>query len=640
MRLRKSLLLVMYLVPSLAGLFVNYVELLAIAAFLWMTYWMWKSIEGPRARMTPGKSVGYQLIPAYGLYWMFQVYPGFATDFNKHAKSVGESVGAPAPRLSRGLMLAHVVLFMLTASMTKMASQPTYQMSNNIGVAAVLISVWLAAIVVDAIVIGKVCDAVNWLADATTAPLPASPATAPSDSPVKHTRLGITSSILALLMLAAFVVMLASRDAASGAGVDLSWSSLPTLNGASTLLTILLGVVASSMAIAAFGRRDTHKVFAAVGLSGALVLLTVTAALMMSSESGMANSGDPSAKLRMTANHLRLFPIVENGKWGYMDARGRVAILPQFGWADSFSEGLAAVRIGDKRTGKWGYIDKTGKLVINPQFDKVGAFSEGLAWVIINGKYGYVDKTGKLVVNPQYDFGYDYSEGLAMVKLGSLLTGRDGYIDRTGMYAINPQFELAEPFHEGLAAVTTRGGCGYIDKTGKLVINPQFDRACNFSEGLAEVTFGDWQTGKSGYIDKTGKLVINPQFDRTSGFSEGLAAVVIGTYPSWKWGFIDKSGEYAIDPQFDDAGDFSEGLAVVRYGEEYTGESNTGKWGYIDKTGKLVINPQFDHTFGFSGGLAWVNIGGKQDPGEDYNVIGGMSGYIDKTGKYVWGPTE
>src|SRR5215472_13961814 len=74
-----------------------------------------------------------------------------------------------------------------------------------------------------------------------------------------------------------------------------------------------------------------------------------------------------------------LFPVVEHGRWGYIDQTGRIVIPPQFDGADPFSEGLAQVWIG----GKVGYIDTTGQIVIAPQYDPhVGAspgFSEGRA---------------------------------------------------------------------------------------------------------------------------------------------------------------------------------------------------------------------------------------------------------------------
>ncbi len=93
-----------------------------------------------------------------------------------------------------------------------------------------------------------------------------------------------------------------------------------------------------------------------------------------------------------------LFSIIRNGKYGFIDKTGQIVINPQFKFAWSFSEGLAAVEIGDKQAilgGKWGYIDKTGKYVINPQFDEAWEFMYGHAMVKIGGKIGTIDKTGK-----------------------------------------------------------------------------------------------------------------------------------------------------------------------------------------------------------------------------------------------------
>ena len=52
---------------------------------------------------------------------------------------------------------------------------------------------------------------------------------------------------------------------------------------------------------------------------------------------------------------------------------------PQFDEVFDFSEGFGNV----KNDGKWGYIDKKGKVVIEPQFDDASDFSEGFAKVKI-----------------------------------------------------------------------------------------------------------------------------------------------------------------------------------------------------------------------------------------------------------------
>jgi len=121
----------------------------------------------------------------------------------------------------------------------------------------------------------------------------------------------------------------------------------------------------------------------------------------------------------------------ERGNEGYIDKKGNVVINPQFDYANKFSEGLAAVKIGDK----WGYVDKMGKYVINPQFDRAGDFSEGRAAVMMGDKWGYVNKTGKLVINPQFKFADDFLGGWAFVSYESQENEngfRQGYIDKTG----------------------------------------------------------------------------------------------------------------------------------------------------------------------------------------------------------------
>jgi len=59
-----------------------------------------------------------------------------------------------------------------------------------------------------------------------------------------------------------------------------------------------------------------------------------------------------------------LATVYDNGKFGYIDKSGNEVIPPKYDAASDFSEGLAAVRIGDRNTGKWGFIDKSGKEVL------------------------------------------------------------------------------------------------------------------------------------------------------------------------------------------------------------------------------------------------------------------------------------
>jgi len=205
-----------------------------------------------------------------------------------------------------------------------------------------------------------------------------------------------------------------------------------------------------------------------------------------------------------------LTPVEIDGKWGFIDKVGKLVIKPQFDEADTFSEGLASIAVGkvnytSKKTGKtdpdiimdmgkFGYIDKTGKVVIQPQFGFAMSFHEGLAAVKtgslsdFESGWGYIDKTGKIIIPLKFLLASEFSEGLAAVTVGS--------------FDQKPTSENDLP------------KSGYIDKTGNIVIQPQFGMiggAGNFMGGLAQVNsnFFPAQDDHSGpsYIDKTGKFI-------------------------------------------------------------------------------------------------------------------------------------
>jgi hypothetical protein len=131
-----------------------------------------------------------------------------------------------------------------------------------------------------------------------------------------------------------------------------------------------------------------------------------------------------------------------------------------FDGADSFSEGMAEVLVGDKR----GYIDKACKIVIEPQFDGADSFSEGLAAVTLGDKYGYINKAGEVAIEPQFGSGaFRFFDGLARVTVGN----KYAYINTAGEVVIELDYRMVFPFSEGRAVVYLGDyKWGYIDKSG------------------------------------------------------------------------------------------------------------------------------------------------------------------------------
>ena len=318
----------------------------------------------------------------------------------------------------------------------------------------------------------------------------------------------------------------------------------------------------------------------------------------------------------------------QKGPWGYLKADGTWLFAPQFAGARTFSEGLAAVRIGER----WGYIDTTGAVVIEPQFwytadPGYGAsgFSEGLALVFVGRKGGFIDTTGAWVLEPQWQGARDFRDGMA-------LTFRRGdasvrFIDRTGALVMTPSGELYEGiFSEGLAAASRGGKWGFIDTTGAWAIPPRDPEPSEFHDGRALSCRGEIGDGRRcGYIDKTGRLVIPRIYQKALPFSEGLAAVTPAanneyTLGGRRVGYIDTSGTWVIKPAYrDDADPFSEGLAFAE-------DSKTKESGYIDRSGKTVFEIPGMQGGEFSQGLATT-----------FDVVDGRNemGYVASDGTII-----
>ena len=320
-----------------------------------------------------------------------------------------------------------------------------------------------------------------------------------------------------------------------------------------------------------------------------------------------------------------LFPVLIEGRAGYINGSGQMVIPPQFLESHPFSDGLALVRKRkDPRLtdSSPGYVNPEGEFHDIPGASMLGEYREGLARarfpsprVFLGMSWCFIDLTGSIALRTEYDDVGDFSEGLAWVEervhfLFVLISDTFGYIDRSGALVIPLQFESAGNFSGGLANVTLKGKKGYINHKGDLVIAPRFDGVGPFSLGRAPVRI----EGRWGFIDTSGSMVIPPVYEDARPFADGLAAVKSGA----NWGFVGRSGEPAIAPQYSDVSGFHEGLSAVLM---------QGKWGYIDTAGALRIRPQFDYAQTFTQGVAMVEVAHRR-------------GYIDLTGKYIWQPSN
>jgi hypothetical protein len=127
---------------------------------------------------------------------------------------------------------------------------------------------------------------------------------------------------------------------------------------------------------------------------------------------------------------------LDEGSYTYYNTTIRQAFEKTFAAADSFSDGLAAVKVD----GKWGYIGTDGEYAIQPRFEAANAFSDGLAAVKVDSKWGYINTAGQFVIPNQYDEAGNFLEGYAVVRAGTVVqcVDKDGAAVQLYTLAVEP----------------------------------------------------------------------------------------------------------------------------------------------------------------------------------------------------------
>lgn len=307
-------------------------------------------------------------------------------------------------------------------------------------------------------------------------------------------------------------------------------------------------------------------------------------------------------------------PVCQKGKIGLIDDTGRVVLEPKYDSIASFSEGLAAVKLGNR----YGYINTAGQLVIDLKYQEARPFSEGLACIKIEGEYGYINKKSEIVIEPQFQAARQFLDGQAVVTKNA----KHLFVDARGNITEFPsQFGHVGKFSDGLALVAREGKWGYIDKKGHLVVPLKFEWGRDFSEGMSAVNIGgrftrkSFEGGKWGFINTKGEMVIPPKYEGWPFyFREGLARVQLG----WKRFFIDKKGKKVLDVPWHCKKTFRNGWLRV---------TKNNHWGCMDKKGNMVLEAKFSELRPFSKeGYASARLRNKG------------CGIIDRTGKFLVEP--
>ncbi len=159
--------------------------------------------------------------------------------------------------------------------------------------------------------------------------------------------------------------------------------------------------------------------------------------------------------------------ILKDGKYGFIDDRGRLRIANRYEDVKKFSNGLAAIKIRSK----WGFIDHQESLVIQPVYDQVERFSNGYAIVTQNNFYGIIDKSGKVVLPVRYDKIVVDKENRFLLKQNGLY----GMAAADGAIIINPKYDDITDTNNGYVIVQRDGKYGLLTLQGLSTIPMIYD---------------------------------------------------------------------------------------------------------------------------------------------------------------------
>ncbi len=158
--------------------------------------------------------------------------------------------------------------------------------------------------------------------------------------------------------------------------------------------------------------------------------------------------------------------IKRDGKYGAIDAQGRLRVANRYEAIGQFKGGLAAIKI----LGKWGYVNIWDQIIINPSYEEAGEFIAGTAIIKRAGKLGITDLTGKIILPLRYD-AVERMKNKFIITLNNL----KGIADDKGNVLIEPRFERLEVLENDQVIVGDAKKYGVLSIHGMSVVPISYD---------------------------------------------------------------------------------------------------------------------------------------------------------------------
>ena len=253
----------------------------------------------------------------------------------------------------------------------------------------------------------------------------------------------------------------------------------------------------------------------------------------------------------------------DDGKQVHVSPAGQVLGSVHWERACQFSNGLAAVKSG----GKWGVVDAAGRLVIPAEWDEVGDFKNGaskdapvlMADVRRGRLWGSINSEGQVVVEPFSERRcQNFSSGVLTYYVKAegerreqrVRFNSDGSILLKDPPPGDREEPQAEPMEDGLAIGYSNGKATLCDHEGKPLLDSTWDRIERVAPGVVAA----WNKNDGGIFDAKGQVLFrdNParriaRFDEephdcpSDLFRQGL--VLIEATPVWGYAHLRAAGK-------------------------------------------------------------------------------------------------
>jgi len=195
------------------------------------------------------------------------------------------------------------------------------------------------------------------------------------------------------------------------------------------------------------------------------------------------------------------YALLHDGTYGFINNRGET-VLKSFLGVSEFKENFAEVCVAEG----WTFIDTSGTQIANRKFKETKEFSEGLAAVKLIqrksrffgkseiGQWGFIDSSGELVIPTAFDDVLSFRFGICPAKLGNAW----GAIDKTGEFIIEPIYSEIEVVSDSIV-ICNLDGVFTLNAIGEKLITDRTYQMLKFSETEPVAVYLD-ADGESGIL--------------------------------------------------------------------------------------------------------------------------------------------